>query len=301
MNRFIEYLKSEYKIISATGIFLVVFLMLFIFTNLDMHIYVLGLEIIFFMLLIYLVVGFFFYKKELNLKEKYEILSDENKSLRKNYIDKKRDLEEYFLMWAHQIKTPIIVINLILNKGNDTNYKKLREEIFYVEEYTNMAMNYLKIIDRNVDMDIDKVDLDQLIKSLIKKYSMIFISKNISISYDAVDKKVVTDGKLLSILIEQILGNALKYTEEGTIYIYFADNILTIKDTGIGIRSEDIKKIFDRGYSGFNGRVTQKSSGLGLYMVKKISEIINVKVNVKSKLGEGSEFSISFPPSLTKL
>lgn len=301
MNRFIEYLKSEYKIISAINIFLVIFLMLFIFTNLDMHIYVLGLEIIFFMLLIYLVVGFFLYKKELNLKEKYEILSDENKSLRKDYIDKNRDLEEYFLMWAHQIKTPITVINLILNKGNDTNYKKLREEIFYVEEYTNMAMNYLKIIDRNVDMDIDKVDLDQLIKSLIKKYSMIFISKNISISYDEVNKKVVTDGKLLSILIEQILGNALKYTEEGTIYIYFADNILTIKDTGIGIRSEDIKKIFDRGYSGFNGRVTQKSSGLGLYMVKKISEIINVKVNVKSKLGEGSEFSISFPTSLTKL
>lgn len=269
MNRFIEYLKSEYKMISATSIFLVIFLMLFIFTNLDMHIYVLGLEIIFFMLLIYLVVGFFLYKKELNLKEKYEILSDENKSLRKDYIDKNRDLEEYFLMWAHQIKTPITVINLILNNGNDTNYKKLREEIFYVEEYTNMAMNYLKIIDRNVDMDIDKVDLDQLIKSLIKKYSMIFISKNISISYDAVDKKVVTDGKLLSILIEQILGNALKYTEEGTIYIYFADNILTIKDTGIGIRSEDIKKIFDRGYSGFNGRVNQKSSGLGLYMVKK--------------------------------
>lgn len=81
MNRFIEYLKSEYKIISAISIFLVVFLMLFIFTNLDMHIYVLGLEIIFFMLLIYLVVGFFLYKKELNLKEKYEILSDENKSL----------------------------------------------------------------------------------------------------------------------------------------------------------------------------------------------------------------------------
>lgn len=301
MNRFIEYLKSEYKIISAINIFLVIFLMLFIFTNLDMHIYVLGLEIIFFMLLIYLVVGFFLYKKELNLKEKYEILSDENKSLRKDYIDKNRDLEEYFLMWAHQIKTPITVINLILNNGNDTNYKKLREEIFYVEEYTNMAMNYLKIIDRNVDMDIDKVDLDQLIKSLIKKYSMIFISKNISISYDVVNKKVVTDGKLLSILIEQILGNALKYTEEGTIYICFADNILTIKDTGIGIRSEDIKKIFDRGYSGFNGRVNQKSSGLGLYMVKKISEIINVKVNVKSKLGEGSEFSISFPPSLTKL
>lgn len=269
MNRFIEYLKSEYKIISAISIFLVIFLILFIFTNLDMRIYVLGLEIIFFMLLIYLVVGFFLYKKELNLKEKYEILSDENKSLRKDYIDKNRDLEEYFLMWAHQIKTPITVINLILNKGNDTNYKKLREEIFYVEEYTNMAMNYLKIIDRNVDMDIDKVDLDQLIKFLIKKYSMIFISKNISISYDVVDKKVVTDGKLLSILIEQILGNALKYTEEGTIYIYFADNILTIKDTGIGIRSEDIKKIFDRGYSGFNGRVTQKSSGLGLYMVKK--------------------------------
>ena len=139
--------------------------------------------------------------------------------------------------------------------------------------------------------------LDSLIRSLLKKYSMLFIEKHISLDYNHISANVISDTKWLSILIEQILANAIKYTESGTIQITFEEdsNTLKIRDTGIGIRSEDLSKIFDRGYSGFNGRINEKSSGLGLYLVKTIANVINVKVNVQSTLNVGSVFSIRFP------
>ena len=169
--------------------------------------------------------------------------------------------------------------------------------MFYIEEYTNMAINYLKLMDRDADMDITSISLDSLIKSILKKYSMLFIEKHISLDYNPVSVNVISDTKWLSILIEQILANAIKYTDSGTIKITFEEdsNTLKIRDTGIGIRSEDLNKIFDRGYSGFNGRINEKSSGLGLYLVKTISNVINVEVTVESTLNVGSVFSIRFP------
>ena len=203
-------------------------------------------------------------------------------------------MEEYFLLWIHQIKTPITVCNLILDKSGAD--KRLKEQIFYIEEYTNMAMNYLKLKDRSTDMDIYEVDLDEVLNSVIKKYSLIFIEKKIKLEYIKTGERVVSDAKWLSILLEQIISNALKYTKHGSISIFYDKELskLSIKDTGIGIPSKDIKKIFDRGYSGFNGRINEKSSGLGLYMVGKTAEILNIEIEVKSELNVGSEFSFIF-------
>ena len=168
--------------------------------------------------------------------------------------------------------------------------------MFYIEEYTDMAINYLKLKDRQADMDITEVKIDDIIKPLLKKYAMLFINKHISLEYEPIAYTVISDTKWLSILVEQILANAIKYTEKGSISIYHeADkNTLTVQDTGIGIRSEDVTKIFDRGYSGFNGRVNEKSSGLGLYLVKNIAKLLNIKIYVKSVLNEGSAFSVHF-------
>ncbi|WP_311516452.1 HAMP domain-containing sensor histidine kinase [uncultured Anaerococcus sp.] len=237
----------------------------------------------------------------MKLKDKYESLLFENKSLRSDFIRNKKDLEEYFLMWAHQIKTPLTVARLILDKKTDEDSKKLKEEIFYIEEYTNMAINYLKISNRGPDMDVDYVDLDEIVREILKKYSIIFINKRISLNYEPINKNIICDGKLLSIMLEQIIANALKYTEKGSISITYTGDRLRVRDTGIGIRSEDINKIFDRGYSGFNGRVNQKSSGLGLYLVRKIGKILNIGVEVESTLNVGSEFSLIFPNNLTKM
>ena len=303
MSKLKDFLKSQNHIIGLFFLFALSFFAIFILSGFPLDKFLLGFEILGFFLLIYLSIQYSKYKKEESFKEKYENLLDENKRLRSTYINEKKDLEEYFLLWTHQIKTPITVANLILNKKSDPDTKKLKEEIFYIEEYTNMAINYIKLTDRATDMDIEKVDLDRLIKTLLKKYSLIFINKRISLDYKDTKVEVLTDSKLLSIMIEQIISNALKYTQEGKIRIFFdkEKSTLSIMDTGIGIRDEDLVKIFDRGYSGFNGRVNHKSSGLGLFLVREISKILKLRVEVKSKLGQGSEFFIIFPANLTKL
>lgn len=303
MSKLKDFLKSQNHIIGLFFLFALSFFAIFILSEFPLDKFLLGIEILGFFLLIYLSIQYSKFRKEESFKEKYENLLDENKRLRSTYINEKKDLEEYFLLWTHQIKTPITVANLILNKKSDSDAKKLKEEMFYIEEYTNMAINYIKLTDRATDMDIEKVDLDRLIKTLLKKYSLIFINKRISLDYRDTKVEILTDSKLLSIMIEQIISNALKYTEDGKITISFdkEKSTLSIMDTGIGIRNEDLVKIFDRGYSGFNGRVNHKSSGLGLFLVREISKILKLRVEVKSKLGQGSEFFIIFPANLTKL
>lgn len=294
MNKLWSFLKSEYRVFITLLFVCSIFGGVFLFAGLNMEYFVLGLEIILFALFIFLVIEWFSYVKKEDMAKRIEELEIENKALQSKIIDERKDLEEYFLLWIHQIKTPITVCNLILGKPDADH--RLREQMIYIEEYTNMAMNYLKLLERTSDMDIYEVDLDIIISSIVKKYSLIFIEKKISLEYTPTNAKVISDAKWLSIMLEQIISNALKYTKSGKISINFDKELLklSIKDTGIGIPSKDIKKIFDRGYSGFNGRVNEKSSGLGLYMVGKIAQILNIKIEVYSKLNIGSEFNFIF-------
>jgi ATPase/histidine kinase/DNA gyrase B/HSP90 domain protein len=294
MNKLWSFLKSEYRVFITLLFVCSIFGGVFLFVGLNMEYFVLGLEIILFALFIFLVMEWFSYVKKEDMAKRIEELEIENKALQSKIIDERKDLEEYFLLWIHQIKTPITVCNLILGKPDADH--RLREQMIYIEEYTNMAMNYLKLLERTSDMDIYEVDLDIIISSIVKKYSLIFIEKKISLDYTPTNAKVISDAKWLSIMLEQIISNALKYTKSGKISINFDNELLklSIKDTGIGIPSKDIKKIFDRGYSGFNGRVNEKSSGLGLYMVGRIAQILNIKIEVYSKLNIGSEFNFIF-------
>ena len=294
MNKLWSFLKSEYRVFITLLFVCSIFGGVFLFAGLNMEYFVLGLEIILFALFIFLVMEWFSYVKKEDMAKRIEELEIENKALQSKIIDERKDLEEYFLLWIHQIKTPITVCNLILGKPDADH--RLREQMIYIEEYTNMAMNYLKLLERTSDMDIYEVDLDIIISSIVKKYSLIFIEKKISLDYTPTNAKVISDAKWLSIMLEQIISNALKYTKSGKISINFDKELLklSIKDTGIGIPSKDIKKIFDRGYSGFNGRVNEKSSGLGLYMVGRIAQILNIKIEVYSKLNIGSEFTFIF-------
>ena len=294
MNKLWSFLKSEYRVFITLLFVCSVFGGVFLFAGLNMEYFILGLEIAVFSLLIFLIMEWLSYVKKEDMAKRIEELEIENKALQSKIIDERKDLEEYFLLWIHQIKTPITVCNLILGKPDADH--RLREQMIYIEEYTNMAMNYLKLLERTSDMDIYEVDLDIIISSIVKKYSLIFIEKKILLDYTPTNAKVISDAKWLSIMLEQIISNALKYTKSGKISINFDNELLklSIKDTGIGIPSKDIKKIFDRGYSGFNGRVNEKSSGLGLYMVGRIAQILNIKIEVYSKLNIGSEFNFIF-------
>lgn len=297
MEKIKKFVKTEVKICVAVFIVLLIFFFVFLFANLDFSLFYLSLEIVTFCLLIYLFICWVTFKKKENLQEQVNQLLIENRQL-KNTIDiERKDLEEYFLLWVHQIKTPITVSDLILQKEKTPYTCQLKEQMFYIREYTNMAINYMKLKDRQADMDIAEVEIDKLLKSLLRKYSGLFIDKNISLDYQPIDTKIITDARWSTILIEQILANALKYTNSGKITLSFDrdKNALKVKDTGIGIKSEDINKIFDRGYSGFNGRINEKSSGIGLYLVKKIAILLNIKIEVCSTVNVGSEFIICFP------
>lgn len=302
MGKIINFLKEEKKVISSFLLNFFIFFIIFFLANLEKKYFFLGIKILTFLLIIYLVINYFKYNKILSIKEQNARLIRENNQLNEQIDEERKDIQEYFLLWVHQIKTPITVLNLLIRKEK-LDSKKIKEQIFYIEQYTNMAISYIKLRDRNSDMDISVVKLDDIIKKLLKKYSTIFIEKRITLNYNSVEKEIISDSKWLFILIEQILSNSLKYTKKGSITIKYneKENALLIIDTGIGIKEEDMKKIFDLGYSGFNGRVNEKSSGLGLYLVKKISKILDIEVKVKSTLNKGSTFYIYFNSKLTKM
>ena len=303
MNLFLDYMKSQSVILFGYLLVCIVFITISVLATIEMEYVFLGIEILGFILLIYLIVHWFHYQKLSDVKDDNERLLNENKNLKSEMLNQKDDLNGYFLMWLHQIKTPMTVSKLLLEKPDETTSTKLKMQLMYIEQYINMAMNYLKMIDYSTDMDITQVNLDDIIKNLLKKYSLLFIHNHISLEYQSNLTYVVSDSQWLTILIEQILSNALKYTENGKITIQYLEDkhALEIRDTGIGIRSEDIPKIFDRGYSGFNGRMNEKSSGLGLYLARKISERLNIQIEVESKLSKGSVFRLVFPTNLTKM
>ena len=303
MKLFLDYLKSQSVILFGYLLVCIVFITISVLAPIEIAYVFLGIEILGFILFIYLIVHWFQYQKLSDVKDDNERLLNENKNLKSEMTKQKDDLNGYFLMWLHQIKTPMTVSKLLLEKPDETTNTKLKMQLMYIEQYINMAMNYLKMIDHSTDMDITQVNLDDIIKNLLKKYSLLFIHNHISLEYQSNLTYVISDSQWLTILIEQILSNALKYTENGKIAIQYLEekHALEIRDTGIGIRSEDIPKIFDRGYSGFNGRMNEKSSGLGLYLARKISERLNIQIEVESKLSQGSVFRLVFPTNLTKM
>ena len=296
-------MKNQSVILFGYLLVCIVFITISVLATLEIEYVFLGIEILGFILLIYLIVHWFQYQKLSDVKDDNERLLNENKNLKSEMLNQKDDLNAYFLMWLHQIKTPMTVSKLLLDKPDENTTSKLKMQLMYIEQYINMAMNYLKMIDHSTDMDITEVNLDDIIKNLLKKYSLLFIHNHISLEYQSNLTYVISDSQWLTILIEQILSNALKYTENGKIAIQYLEekHALEIRDTGIGIRSEDIPKIFDRGYSGFNGRMNEKSSGLGLYLARKISERLNIQIEVESKLSKGSIFRLVFPTNLTKM
>ena len=296
-------MKNQSVILFGYLLVCIVFITISVLATLEIEYVFLGIEILGFILFIYLIVHWFQYQKLSDVKDDNERLLNENKNLKSEMLNPKDDLNAYFLMWLHQIKTPMTVSKLLLEKPDETTNTKLKMQLMYIEQYISMAMNYLKMIDHSTDMDITEVNLDDIIKNLLKKYSLLFIHNHISLEYQSNLTYVISDSQWLTILIEQILSNALKYTENGKIAIQYLEekHALEIRDTGIGIRSEDIPKIFDRGYSGFNGRMNEKSSGLGLYLARKISERLNIQIEVESKLSKGSIFRLVFPNNLTKM
>lgn len=204
------------------------------------------------------------------------------------------EMNDYYTMWAHQIKTPIFALRLLLKETPEQN-KAALTELFKVEEYVEMVLGYLRTENISSDLTLSKYSLDKIIRDQIHRYAGIFVSKKLSLDYNGTSETILTDEKWLGFVIGQILSNSLKYTKEGGLKIYVQNNTLFIEDTGIGIRPEDLPRVFEKGYTGINGRTDRHSTGIGLYLSKKILNRLGHDISIESHEGKGTCVLIHFP------
>lgn len=193
------------------------------------------------------------------------------------------EMMEYYTLWAHQIKTPIASMRLLLS---DKEESECEEELFKIEQYVEMVLTYLKVDHQGNDFQFEFVDIDSCIKQCIRKYAKLFIRKKLQLNYEARSLQVLTDEKWLCFVIEQLLSNAIKYTPSGYVNIEVKDEMLIIEDSGIGIQKEDLPRVFEKGFTGYNGRKDKKSSGIGLYLVKQVCNRLGHKISIESELGK---------------
>ena len=222
------------------------------------------------------------------------LLKEEIAYRENNFEDKNRNLSDYYTMWVHQIKTPIASMKLKLSETDSESARLISSDLRRIEQYVDMVLTYVRLSSDSTDYVFRKVNVDNIIKPALRKFSHDFISKKLSLSYESSDVIVLTDEKWLGFVIEQLLSNAVKYTKEGGITISVAEEEnavnISVKDTGIGIPAENLPRIFESGYTGFNGRTDSHSSGIGLYICKKICDNLGIKIDVSSEVSKGSEF-----------
>lgn len=203
------------------------------------------------------------------------------------------DMADYYTAWVHQIKTPIASMKLTLQNASGEDAKALSEELFKIEQYVEMVLVFLRLDSDYTDYVIKKYELDNIVKAAVKRFSGQFIRRKISLDYKPLNTTVLTDEKWLSFVIEQVISNALKYTPFGSVSIYVENSkTLCIKDTGIGIAPEDLPRIFDKGFTGYNGREDKKASGIGLYLCKRICTNLNHIITACAPVGGGTIIKI---------
>lgn len=212
--------------------------------------------------------------------------------LKKENQQKHNEMMDYYTKWVHQIKTPIAGLKLIIQ--NDYPDEKMLVELLKIEQYVNMALQYIRLDHIHHDLSFQKVSLDKLVSQEIKKQSLFFFQKNLKVDYQIQDQQILTDEKWSSFVIEQVLSNALKYTKEGSITFYNEGEKLYIQDSGIGIKESDLPRVFERGFTGFQGRNDKKASGLGLYLCKNIFDQLGHLISIESKVGQGTTVCLDF-------
>lgn len=207
----------------------------------------------------------------------------------------RRELMEYYTLWAHQIKTPIAAMRLALQARDDEDSRELLMELFKIEQYADMVLQYLRVESPSTDFVLKRYSLDAIVRQAVHRYAKLFIRQKIGLEYQELNCEVLTDEKWLVFVIGQVLSNALKYTTEGAISIYLEDRekkILVIEDTGMGISKEDLPRVFEQGFTGYIGRMEKRSTGIGLYLCKRILDKLSHTITLESEVGQGTRVKI---------
>lgn len=226
-------------------------------------------------------------------QEIINLLVEEEKQRNTAMNIKYSDMVDYYTLWAHQIKTPIAAMKLNLQNYDTEMARIISEDLFRIEQYVEMVLVFLRLDSDYTDYVIKESALDDIVKASVKRFSSQFIRKRISLDYQPLNVSVLTDEKWLSFVIEQVLSNALKYTNSGTISIYTENGrVLCIRDTGIGIAPEDLPRIFEKGFTGYNGRADKKATGIGLYLCKRVCQNLGHTIKAESSPEAGTVIKI---------
>ena len=221
------------------------------------------------------------------------LMSQEYSDCRTDANQKYSDMIDYYTVWVHQFKTPIASMRLHLQNEDTPLSRKLTTDLFRVEQYVEMVLTYLRLNSDSTDYVIKAYDLDSIVKQAVKKFAGEFIERRLRLQYEPLNTTVITDEKWLGVVIEQVISNALKYTPAGSIAITLEpEKKLCIRDTGIGIAAEDIPRIFENGFTGYNGRSDKKASGIGLYLCKRICTNLGHGITVSSQVDQGTCITI---------
>ena len=229
---------------------------------------------------------------ERDYQELAAALSQQNAALVSEADSRLSERMDYYTLWTHQIKTPIAAMRLLLQE--ETRTGELEQELFKIEQYADMALQYQRLESLSSDLQLESCSLDGILRQALKKMATPFIRRRISLEFDGTGATVLTDEKWLTFVVEQLLSNALKYTPPGgRIALYLEeDKTLVIEDTGIGIRAEDIPRIFERGFTGFYGRKVKKYTGIGLFLCRRILSRLSHTIAIESRPGQGTRVRV---------
>lgn len=317
MKYFIPYIKFHRKSVIMLGLWMAVFLVVFFLSKLPAEAVGYGFLLCIVPTIILAGIDFFKYRdhcRKLEMAKEYlevsldrmpeaetyeeevyqELLQElfrQKNALRSEYDNKYSEMMNYYTMWMHQIKTPISASKLLLQSEKIVDKEEMKDQLFRIEEYVGMALQYIRMDHMGADLKIQRYSLDDIVRQGIRKYAKSFIHKKIAMEYTELNYQVLTDEKWLLFVIEQLLSNAIKYTRLGKISIYMdpeRPDTLVIEDTGIGIAAEDLPRIFEKGFTGYNGRTDKKSTGLGLYLCKNVMRNLNHSIWIESEESLGT-------------
>lgn len=329
--KFIDFLKDKYSLLIFNFSFLTITILVIVFSPLDIILfdtifYITILNLTF--LVFYLILSYIRKNKfltfldesidinNLNKVSMFKINNEEKQYLKliKAYKkqtediinfnnDKFKENKEFMDIWVHDIKMPISILKILIERNQGPECEKLLDkiddEVTRIENSVERVL-YLSRLDAfHKDFLIQEVNLEKIIREVIRKYSKYFISNKIKLNLENINSYALSDKKWLSFIFDQIISNALKYTESHDSISILGEkkgntfNII-IKDTGCGIKKEDISRIFEKGFTGSSGRNNVKSTGLGLYLAKELSTKLGHQIRVTSKYNEYTEFTITF-------
>ena len=203
-----------------------------------------------------------------------------------------RETIDYYTMWVHQIKTPIAAMRLLLREDPADHVRDLEAELFRVERYVELALSYLRLDGGGSDYLIREAALDAILRQAARKYAPLFIRGRVSLEMEETGFRVLTDEKWLQLVVEQVLSNAVKYAPGGHVKVWCEGERLFVRDDGVGIAPEDLPRVFDRGFTGCNGRMDKRATGIGLYLSREICRRLGHTISVDSEPGKGTLVTI---------